>query len=576
MISTQVYSAYLIGSPDRQLSILGGRLSVDDTRAPHVEGDLDLAWPGHWELVADAPPVYGGLVWHDDPELLAALDPKLTPRVRVEIDGEYPSFSVHREFDLGIRRRVPNQVTRVVALQLASDEALLADVRALEDDTTPRTHQASLRAVVDYVLGTAIAGADLAAAPAIDADVTAYWQLTNLHPNPDVDTGISGYLTGSAATTLAHHAGTGVGGTSGYLLASQTGAGGAVYLTGGATAGHACTEGESFVVAINARASHAGMTSFVTLRWFNADGGVIRNDSGTPTALPIGTNWVRFHHIAKAPPGAVKLVPYAQVAGAASGRQWAIDRVLIAKDTELVDWFDGNHPPAGYTTHWEDAANASASTRVPIVERSRESLTWKAGKSALEFLAPLIQSVGYRLVCDETRSWTLRNENYEAEGGLSISYGVNMIEGSDEIDRGRGLWFDAQVTRYLDGVDSFALNDPPTRVNEVVIDAAYPGPGRSEYAVRRAQGRGRQVDATAVARWTERAEQFIVIELDGAPIQIGKTSSVTWDLGPGSSRDRVSVTTRTTDTPPSAWVLIPDADRWVDAPPAETWTGEVI
>lgn len=58
--------------------------------------------------------------------------------------------------------------------------------------------------------------------------------------------------------------------------------------------------------------------------------------------------------------------------------------------------------------------------------------------------------------------------------------------------------------------------------------------------------------ATTVSDWKAEAEQAITVYLDGAPIQIGATQSVTFDL----DTDRMTVTTRTTDTPLGAIDLL--------------------
>src|SRR5690606_31753036 len=81
------------------------------------------------------------------------------------------------------------------------DEALLIDKRRLADtpDTTPRTYETSLRDIVGWALGkidaTLEAGDD-------DADLTAYWPLTNLVTNPSFEVSAEDTATGSNATGL--------------------------------------------------------------------------------------------------------------------------------------------------------------------------------------------------------------------------------------------------------------------------------------------------------------------------------------------------------------------------------------
>jgi hypothetical protein len=174
---------------------------------------------------------------------------------------------------------------------------------------------------------------------------------------------------------------------------------------------------------------------------------------------------------------------------------------------------------------------------------------------------PLVQANGYRLVCDEAREWTLRSADYVAPGASTFVHGVDLTEASDTLDR-ESTWFDGQVTRYRwedpngisqERADSWALTGSPTRVNLVEINAPYPGTGRSEYAVRRAQGRGREVVASRVARWDERAEQDVSVLLSGAPTQVGLTDRVEFNL----DNDEVTVTTRTSDANPGSIDLLP-------------------
>lgn len=48
MISKHEYKAFLVGSPDVELSLIGGGITLDDSQAPHVQAQIDIAWPGHW------------------------------------------------------------------------------------------------------------------------------------------------------------------------------------------------------------------------------------------------------------------------------------------------------------------------------------------------------------------------------------------------------------------------------------------------------------------------------------------------------------------------------------------------
>lgn len=210
-----------------------------------------------------------------------------------------------------------------------------------------------------------------------------------------------------------------------------------------------------------------------------------------------------------------------------------------------------------------------------------DAFTWQAGQSAMDFLHPLCQVAGYRLVCDEQRNWTLRAEDYYADGSITVRYAVNMIESDETISRDSGVWYDAAavVHEWADSagetqrrVDSYALTTPYTRLQLFEKDTPYPGPGFAEYAVRRAQGRGREVVAAAVSDWRAQAEQPVTIVYQDTPIQTGLTLNVEFSL----DDDRMTINTRTVDTPDAAWLLIPEGETWLDQPLGESWTEEVI
>lgn len=583
MISAHVYRAFLIGTPDRELTVKGGQITLDDSRAPHVQADLTIGWPGEWEVVPDTPPVYGGLVWRPDDELLEALDPKLSPRVRVEVSASLPNGIFGRYFYLGVRERVPEQGTGEVRLKLASDEALLTDYAPLADDMTPfnlAMQWDSLRRVVQHVLNRCVTDQAPDLVPGPDASIRPFWEATNLLRNPAVVTNLNGWAAGGGCNiTFVSE------GSSGAVNVATTGATGAVFAVDTTKYNLTATPGETYHLELSQRAvsPSAGGNGRAVLRFLDANNATISEREGEYENMSYSYNTVTVSAIA--PPGAVKIAPFWRFEGGA-GRTYRLDQGILHTSRFPVPVFTGgNAAGAGYTYRFEGPSNDSSSTRVPDIERDPEALVWRAGQSGIDFLHPLVQAAGLRLVCDEERRWSLRSATYVEPGSTTIRYGANMIEGSDSIDRDSGLWFDAQVTVYKwtdrDGIqqeriDAYALNTPPTRVNRVELEAPYFGPGRSKYAVERAQGRGREVSASAVARWTEYPEQSITVMLNGAPTQVGRISAVTFDLGPGNGRDRVTVTTRTADAPESSWVLIPLYETWHGQPAGESWLDEEI
>lgn len=699
MNSTHIYRAYLVGSPDVELSVEGGSITLDATRTPHIAADLQIASPGEATLVA--------------------LDPRETPRVRVEVEAQWPTATQNRFFDLGLRDRSAEH-NGSLTLRLASDEALLEDYAPLADDDTTFGLASSLRDVVDYVLDETIPGARLTPYPPqwglahtgfsggtgvyteeydatdgppgiatyqrkrwvtlptsvdgqgymftgegwkrpavagetltfsywwrtswatgatdfnniwiwaydaagniiestggsrladpapnvwrqdsrtyttpagtvqlqvmhaiyfgsgvyrppvngtfdaaglevsggtlhIDADVTPYWPVTSLHTNPEV-VNTYGFGAGEGASSLTRV-------TFGALGACQwtTAAGISNLVFTPAIETFKASPGKWYVATINVNSAVARQAR-VGVQWYANDGTAPMGTVWGEFVTTVPGSWTTVVVIARAPAGASSLVPFVSTEGNAAGQAHYARLPMVYEGNRAVPPFTGNTPDdANYEYAWAESEHGSPSVREPVNDSPDPgALVWRAGVSAIDFLHSLVQASGFRLVCDEKRRWTLRDENHVAPGQVAIRHAINMINGSDQISRDSGLWFDARVTRYkwtdADGVrqeqvDSFALNDPYTRLTTLDVDAPYPGPGRSEYAVRRAQGRGREVTVTAVSDWRAQAEQGCTFVLDEAPTQIGISDRVEFSL----DNDEMTVTARTADIPDGAIDLL--------------------
>ncbi len=544
-VSTHVYSAVLVGTPNIPLAVRGGSITLDDGSYPHVQASLEIAVPGSWSTSG------GVTTWSPNLAAWLALDPRQTKRVIITATS---SLHPTRTFNLGLRRRRVNQSNATISLTLASDEMLLSDYSPAADDESAFALQSSLRGVINYALGKAIPGAELNASPAHDADVTAYWAVTNLIANPGFELNLDGWINGANATSHVRSAGAvRTGAWALRWLSSAPGWSYVDYGPVGVTQGRSYAFG-AWVISTVTRPSR------VRIHFQDALGFTIAYRDGP--VENVTDTWSRRTHVVEAPPGAVTATLHVGFEASVASQEVFVDDVIFHEGKRLVSEFSGATPTGGgYTYTWSAGAHASASTRVPDIERDPDSLVWRAGMSGMDFLRPLFQASGLRLVNDETRGWTLRDETYTAPGSLSIRHGVNLVDGDDTISRDSSLWYDAAVARYTwtdpngipqERIDSYALNTPYSRLELFEIDSAYPGAGFAEYAVRRAQGRGRELNLTTVSDWTARSEQAITAVLEGAPTQIGKTSRVTFDL----DLDEMSITTRTVDTPNGAVDLL--------------------
>lgn len=568
-VSTHTYTATLLGSPNRDLPIKAGSISLDVSRFPHVEASLLVPVP--------------------DTSLLQYLDPRQKLRVRIVATANFPSFSQNRTFDLGLRRVRPNRATGDVELFLKSDEALLQDFGPLADDKTPRTHEGSIRALTNYVLSKI--GATLQAGTE-DANATAYWSAVNLIQDPRY-IGTVGQWGQSGLSTQVDVAFPGpIGGIAhnGVHLHSPTTSDSYVIVGQAAGINFNMQAGKTYVLAATASVRSAitgtgptdpdyntgtvlprqrALVVYATGPTIGGSGYRVWHTPQVPNTVQTGANAsgrvaVKF---TLPPEGVTDVFIRAYHGGTGGSITWSQFSLVEVRESDSVadgsQYFCGGFSATGaYTYAWRGLADASASERKPVIDRPRELFTWRAGVGGVDFLSPILQANGFRLVCDEERKWTLRRDGYRSPGQLTLSYGVNIIAADEETSRDDDDWYDAATYSYTwrtpEGIertkdDSFALTGTPSKVIRREINREYPGPGRAEYAVRRVQGRGRTLVLESVTDWTAKAEQELIARLDGTPTQLGTTDRVEFELG----TDRMRVSARTADTPDGAINLLP-------------------
>lgn len=539
MIVTDEITASVGGA---ELHVDAGQITLDTSRAPYVAATVDL-----------------GAV---SQETLALLDPRTTPAPRVTITAAVTGSSTSsRTFDLHVRKRTVDVETSTCTLELASDEGLLSDYAPLADDSAPFPLASSLRSVVDYVLAEAVGSAALA--PGIDANATPYWRATNYAKNPAARSSAVGYAAGTGTASIGRHTDITWNGLP-TIRFSASGSGEA-YLNTPTQA--SARPGQVWTYSYHLLSAGTQRPARTLIRFKDASGQLVAQYV-SPAVTPSG-DWIRVSGTAVAPPGTTTVEAFATtVSNATSQAHYTSGHMLtegsaLPAAARLLPWFDGATSLAGYTTQWDYAldTSASTSTRTPAVERTPDALIWRAGQTALEFLHPLLQANGLRLVCDETRTWTLRGEDYSIPGAVVLRQGINIVEADDATNRNAGFWFDARVTRYRwtdsagvqqERIDSFALTPTYSRLSSIEVAAAYPGPGRSEYAVRRAQGVGRELNVETAADWRATPEQTVQVALDHAPSLIGSIVSVTFDVRTG----RMTTTTRARDIPLGAIDLL--------------------
>jgi hypothetical protein len=132
-------------------------------------------------------------------------------------------------------------------------------------------------------------------------------------------------------------------------------------------------------------------------------------------------------------------------------------------------------------------------------------------------------------------------------------------------------WFDAVVItyRWTDSYDlaqvAYDIAGPTTSKNVFTEtrERPYPGPGPAAGILNRAQGRGRQLEVTAVNNYNAKPGQPTTVNIPGTEAQTGYTAAVTWDV----ESAEMAVTTRgLVDTPANAYLFGPVGYSYLDVP----------
>lgn len=501
--------------------------------------------------------------------VLASLDPRTGARVTFQaaVNGGTP-----RTFDLGLRSRTVDHRAKTVRLDLASDEAILQDHMVLQDDTTPFNHQASLRALVGYVLGIASPGAVLAAGP--DARSSAKWDVMNILVNPNVATSIANWV-GVGTNAPVRNTGVGFGGAVGYAQAASTQAEYEVWPEGSTGFGNAPAIRDSTWHTFRAysRIAAGSATCYARIIWWDAAGGIIGGTSGQAIALT--NQWQPLAVTAKSPAGAVRASALLHYSGA-SGNTVHADAAMLCEGRFAPDFYDGSTPDTvDYDFAWTGTANASNSTRTALVDAPEpEAFVWQAGQSAWEFLLPLTSAAGMVLWCDETRTWRLNYpDGRSVPEQINIS-AINSRDGEDILSRDDAdVWCTGVVVKYTweeAGKTRTATRSAgtPGKVARIELNSPDPGPGAAAAILARRQGTGRKQDVTAVTIMSTTPGMAAQISLPGAPDTIGRITAVDFDLGQGFMTVE---TAGLVDVNPGDWLALDPAQNWSDTADALDW-----
>lgn len=466
-----------------------------------------------------------------DENLPELIDPRISGGLRAILTGEDQEAGTSRVFDLSVRSRRVVHENKSVELELASDEAILQAYAPITDDTGARAYEASLRGVVNYVLGKI--GASLEAG-ATDADVTAAWEVTNLLGNPSFETNATGWSSTSLASVTRSTSIAAVFG-SGYCNQTSS-ASGAAFMQRDERIN--VTPSTEYTLSGYMRPNTSGLTGRLIIRWISAEGTTIRESTVVSSTLSTSA-WTRVSVTATAPKNATTARILAGATFTASGQVNRVD-ALMFNEGELTTYVDGSLAADTYYSYaWDDGAD-STSHRTPFVERDPDMFVWPTSVTAWEFLRPIVAAGELRLFCDEARVWRLVDPAlYTTPGVLTLSPDFTA-EGSDTITvDDPDLYCTGVVVRYTwtstKGVEKSRTDTAGTAglVHVVDLNRPWPGDGVAAWMLARRTGQGRVQEVTAVVDWAATPAMQVSTSLPGTLPQVGELEAVEWGLTEG-------------------------------------------
>jgi hypothetical protein len=551
--SAHILTAVVATATPITLSVISGTITLDDSWTPYAQAELTVYTPNQ--------------------AFIDSIDPRQNIRVNLTVTQTFLEDSrdraaVTRPFDLMLRERRIDAETGTMTLYLESDEAQLRDL-ALVSLTSERSYGVSVKGAVTYALGkigaTLQAGAADATIPTRELEPV----LTNLAINPSGEANPSGWsgTSNSTLSRVATESFTGVG-----SLQAVSGSGSELVMVGTSSP---ITSGLAYTVSLYVKTQFVRSVR-IESRFRNAAGVGLGSDILGTAKNTSTTAWTRYELTTTAPAGAATIqIIYRTVTAMTSGEKHFIDAAMITQSASALPYFDGytvGTRDAGlYSVAWTSGVDsASTLTNLP----NSDAMIWKPGVTAAQYIQPLVDAGGLRLICDERRRWYLVTA-LSVDGQINVSSETGVISGEDNISRNDDSpWYDSVVIRYEWNDDQ---NNQQTAYDIAgtgggltllqVVERVFLGAGAAAAILGRAQGKGRTFQVSSQSNYFATPGISVSIALPDTVLQTGTLSKVSWSFPEAV----MSIGSRgLTDTPARAWVLAPTGRTWSNQP-ATTW-----
>lgn len=571
-VATRTITATLVvGSTLYPLDLKTGNLDMDESISPLVGGDITVSHPG------------------------LSVFALIVPGNKVRLTSTTRGATINVNLNIQARQLVAE--TGEIGINLVNDEARVQDYSPTTN-VNYNGSQTSLRTIVNAVLTRAM-GATTSAAYASGADVAVptTTELDNLIPGGGFETATGNWTPNNATLALV----TGWSQFGSYSLkitpANTSNQSWATVVVPVSAGGTYTLSAYVRVQALQSGTLNSAARQFQAVATYQDGGTVSTSIIGRATAAPnTGFTTTRVSMGFTVPPNATS-VSVRLVNGGSNSADNSIyvDGVLLTegngKDTDgtVLDYFDGSTAASTlYSYSWDGDAGLSTSARTPRIARDPDALTWTPGVGGIEFLQPLVQSVGFRLFQDINGTWRLADNDYAVAGEVRASYGYNLIRANDLISKtatqtdGLPLYADAVVLRYS-WTDVLGRERTKSDIAAPagytkpyipdVIQAPFPGAGRAAYMLSRLSQRRRQMEVVRTTDFTARAGMDAVISTPDGGTQLGYVDAVSWDL----TNDEMTVRTKgLVTTPPSAWFNLATGVAWSASPTGSSWAAETV